>query len=78
MGQLSFFNLLPDTYWVELKPGIGQRFWKPGQRFLVIEKNACGDALLCWPDGIPPKMWPLTRGNLINPEDVQEVNNHEH
>lgn len=78
MSQMSFFDKLPGTRWVELKPDSTLvRFWPPGQRFLVIEEKEDG-CLLCWKDGIPPQMWPLTRGTLINPKNIQEVSDHEH
>jgi hypothetical protein len=78
ISQTSFFALLPDTYWVELRPGMNHKPFQAGQRFLVIEEDKRLGCLLCWKDGIPPKMWPLTRGTLIDPKHVQEVSDHEH
>ncbi len=72
MSQLTFFDILPDTWWVEVKANSGHKVYEGGERFLVIEKEEDG-WLLCWKDGIRPACWPLTKGTLVHRKYVRDI-----
>lgn len=72
-GQLNFFDIVAGENggrWVKIRQDSAHRVYRPGEVFLVVERQSDG-FFLCWRNGIEPHRGCL--GTLIHERYVEDA-----